>query len=120
MLADLILTIHVAIVLFITGGLALVWCGAYAGWRWIRLPWLRTLHLGAIIFVAMESLAGIACPLTLWEDALRGSATDIGFVQGWVRWLIYYDLPAWMFTVAYAGFAGLVALSWYLVPPQRK
>ena len=35
-LADLILIAHFAFVLFVVGGLALIWIGAVAGWRWVR------------------------------------------------------------------------------------
>jgi len=69
--ADAVLAVHCAIVVFITAGLPLIWIGAALHWSWIRIRWLRALHLGAIGFVALESLAGIACPLTVWEAALR-------------------------------------------------
>src|SRR3954463_15912790 len=74
MIADAILVVQFAIVLFIVGGLGAVWVGPAAHWRWIRIPWFRYAHLGAFAFVAGEALIGMACPLTVWEDALRGGA----------------------------------------------
>jgi hypothetical protein len=72
LLADALLVVHFAIAAFILGGLIAVWVGAALAWGWVRNPWFRYLHLGAIAFVALEALAGIACPLTVWEDLLRG------------------------------------------------
>ena len=119
MLADVVLAVHCAIVTFITAGLPLIWIGAARGWSWVRIRWLRALHLGAIGFVALESLVGIACPLTVWEAALRHRRSPEGFIQQWVERALYYDLPLWMFTLAYTVFAAAVAATWWAVPPQR-
>ena len=40
-LADLVLFLHVAIVVFIVGALALIIAGGLCGWRWVRNPWFR-------------------------------------------------------------------------------
>ncbi len=119
MLADAILLIHFLIVLFIVAGLPTIYVGATLGWPWVRNWQWRTLHLGAIVFVAAESLVGIACPLTLWEDALRGQRPGVGFIERWIHRLMFYDLPTWVFTGAYVVFAALVALAWIRVPPTR-
>ena len=63
MVADALLVVHFLIAAFIVAGLVLVWLGAALGWRWVRNPWFRYLHLGAIGFVAAEALLGVACPL---------------------------------------------------------
>jgi hypothetical protein len=79
------------------------------------------LHLCAIAFVALEALIGMACPLTLLEDWLRiDVASESGFVQRWLQRLLYWDLPAWVFTVAYVCFAGVVMLTFVLLPPRRN
>jgi len=76
-------------------------------------------HLGAILFVAAESLIGMACPLTVWEDALRRTGPqESSFVGRWVARLLYYDFPEWVFAAAYIAFALAVALAWRLVPPR--
>ncbi len=99
-LADLILVVHFGFVVFVVASLPLVWIGAAAGWRWTRHFGFRAAHLGAILFVSAEALAGVWCPLTLWEDALRGHAADKSFVARWIHALLFYDLPGWMFTAA--------------------
>ncbi len=120
LLADLILLIHCAFVLFVTGGLLLIWLGATAGWQWVRNFTFRATHLAAIGFVAAEATVGMACPLTVWEDALRGKSGDSGFVARWLHRLLYYALPDWVFTCAYLSFALLVAATWWRVPPQHS
>jgi hypothetical protein len=120
LLADVILLIHFAFVLFVVGGLALIWIGAMAGWPWVRNFRFRIAHLAAIVFVALESLAGIWCPLTVWEDALRGAASDKSFIARWVHRLMFFQLPEWVFTVAYVLFAVMVALTMVLIPPRKK
>lgn len=120
LLADCILVVHFAFVLFVVLGLPLVWIGAAAGWQWVRNFRYRVAHLAAILIVSAEAAAGIWCPLTLWEDALRGTAQDQSFVARWIHVLLFYDLPGWIFTAAYFAFAALVALTWWRIPPLRK
>ena len=73
----------------------------------------------AIAFVALESLAGAWCPLTVWEDALRGAASDKSFIARWVHRLMFFQLPEWVFTVAYVLFAAVVVLTFAFVPPEK-
>jgi hypothetical protein len=118
--ADALLVLHFAIVLFIVGGLILTWTGAALGWAWIRNPWFRYLHLGAIAFVAAEALAGIACPLTVWEDTLRGNLQAESFIGRWVQRLLYYRAPGWVFTSLYLAWAAATLVTLRLVPPRRR
>ena len=119
MLADVLLVLHFLVAGFIVVGLLLVWIGALVRWTWIRNPWFRYLHLAAIVFVAAEALFGIACPLTLWEDLLRGGARPETFVGRWVQRLLYYNAPEWVFTVLYAVWATATAITLWLVPTRR-
>lgn len=117
MLADFVLLVHAAFVLFVVGGLVATWAGWALGWRWVRNPWFRGAHLAAIGFVVLESLAGQACPLTLWEDALRGTGGERGFIQRWVHAWLFWDWPAWVFAAIYCAFGALVAGTWLAFPP---
>jgi hypothetical protein len=119
-LADLVLLVHFAFVLFVVGGLALIWIGAAAGWSWVRNFWFRVAHLAAIVFVAGEALLGIWCPLTIWEARLRGTDAEKSFVAQWVHRLLFYDFPEWVFTIAYVLFALLVAASWWWIRPIKR
>lgn len=112
---------HAAIALFIAGGFVLIPIGAALGWRWIRDRAYRIAHLGGIAFVAAESVAGVACPLTVWEDMLRGRAGQRrGFVERWVGGLLYWDLPWWVFTALYCLAAALAVLMWRAIPPRAR
>jgi hypothetical protein len=121
LLADLILALHFLFVLFVVAGLPAIWLGAARGWGWVRNRRFRLAHLGAILFVAAESLAGLACPLTVWEDLLRQTGpAGSSFMQRWLSRLLYYDLPEWMFTLAYVLFALMVIVTYRRVKPRRS
>jgi hypothetical protein len=119
-LADVLLVLHFVIAAFIVGGLLFVWIGAAFRWRWVRNRWFRFAHLAAIAFVAAEALLGIACPLTVWEDLLRGGVRPESFVARWVYRALYYNAPEWVFTVAYSLWAAATVATLFLIPPLRK
>jgi sterol desaturase/sphingolipid hydroxylase (fatty acid hydroxylase superfamily) len=118
-LADAILVVHAAFVLFVVGGLVATWIGLALGFPFARNPWFRNLHLAAIAFVVLESLLGMMCPLTVWEYQLRGEQSEAGFIQRWVHALLFWSWPAWVFTAIYVAFGLLVALTWWRFPPRR-
>lgn len=120
MLADFLVVVHFGIVLFIVGGLLLVWGGAALDWEWVRNPWFRYLHLAAIAYVAAEAVLGIACPLTIWEDLLRGGLRPESFIARWVHRLLYYRAPEWVFSAAYVAWTLATLLTLWLVPPRRR
>ena len=119
-LADFILVIHFLFALFVVGSLPLIWIGAWMGLGFVRNLRFRLAHLVAILFVAVESLIGMVCPLTSLEDVLRGTGNAGSFVQRWLHRILYYDLPEWVLTVSYVMFALLVAFTFVIVPPSRR
>jgi hypothetical protein len=124
LLADAIVVLHFGYVLFAVGGEILVLAGGLLGWRWLRNLPLRVAHLTAVALVAVEALLGVVCPLTEWEHRLRELAgqrveKQLSFVARLVRAVIFYDFPAWVFTLAYVGFAVLVTGTFLLFPPRR-
>lgn len=123
-LADLLRLIHFAFIVFVVAGLGCVFAGKFRGWHWIRNPWLRTAHLGAIVVVALQAWLGRLCPLTIWENALRrmagGHAYEGSFVAHWIGEIMYCEAPLWVFAIAYTLFGALVVLGWFWVPPRWK
>ncbi|MEZ5457952.1 MAG: DUF2784 domain-containing protein [Steroidobacteraceae bacterium] len=123
-LADAVLLLHFAVVVFVVGGLAAVLIGNAAGWRWVNDWWFRLAHLLAIGVVVVQSWLGQHCPLTVLESWLRvqagAEAYERSFIEHWVQRIIYYDIPLWVFTVIYTAFAALVVLAWWRYPPRRR
>lgn len=123
LLADAVLLLHFAVVVFVIGGLAAVLVGNAAGWRWVNGWWFRLAHLLAIGVVVVQSWLGQLCPLTILESWLRvqagAQAYQQSFIEHWVQRIIYYDIPLWVFTLLYTAFAALVVLAWWRYPPRR-
>lgn len=120
MLADLVLYLHFAFVAFVVLGALGIVLGKPLRWSWTRNRLFRHLHLAAIVFVALETLLGIACPLTVWENRLRGIEHETGFIARFVQSLLYYDLPGWVFATAYVAFALFVLLLYRWSPPHAR
>ena len=118
-LADIVLVLHALVVLFIVGGLIAIWVGALLKRDWIRNRAFRLTHLVAIGVVAILAVLDIPCPLTILEDWLRtGRVGPQGFVQRWVSYWLYYNLPGWTFATAYAAFLLVVVVTWFRIPPR--
>jgi polyferredoxin len=124
LLADAVLALHVAVVVFVVAGLVLVVAGNLRGWHWVNALWFRLAHLAAIAFVVAESWLGWTCPLTTLEMWLRAKAAAPiyagSFIEHWLQRLLYYDAPAWMFTVGYSLFGLLVLATWWYFPPTPR
>lgn len=124
LLADIVLTLHAAVVLFIVGGLVLIFLGNRQRWRWVNGRWFRLAHLGAIAIVVAQAWLGLDCPLTTLEVWLRGPGgmgdQAGGFIAYWLGRLLYYRLPGWIFVLAYSLFGALVVLAWWRYPPTRR
>ncbi|MFT3733972.1 MAG: DUF2784 domain-containing protein [Rhodocyclaceae bacterium] len=122
LLSNLTLILHIAIVLFVIGGLLLVLIGNLRGWRWVNAWWFRLAHLATIAFVVLESWFGIECPLTTLEMWLRRQARQEGyaggFIEHWLQSLLYFNAPPWVFTLAYTLFGLAVLASWWYFPPS--
>ncbi len=123
LLADAVLLVHFAIVAFVAGGLVMIWAGYFRNWAWVRNGWFRIAHLTAMGIVLVESVFGVVCPLTEWENALRaragqGPAYSATFVEYWVGRLLFYELSMTTFTILYGIFFALLLLSLWVVKPQ--
>jgi hypothetical protein len=124
LLADAALVLHFGVVLFIVGGLVVIVAGNLLRWGWVNQLWFRLAHLAAILVVVLQAWLGQYCPLTTVESWLRvqagSGAYESSFVEYWLQRLIYFQVPLWVFTVAYTAFAGLVLLAWWRFPPRQS
>lgn len=79
-LADCLVLVHLAFVVFVVAG------GLLVLWR----PSLRWIHLPTAAWGALIEFTGWICPLTPWEQALRAQAGQVGYSGGFIE---HYILP---------------------------
>jgi hypothetical protein len=117
-LAGGILALHVAIIAFNIFGLVVIPLGAWRAWSWVRAPLWRWLHVASLAVVALQAMAGRACFLTVWQEALTGRPEGEPLIMRFVNSLIFWPLPTWVFTAFYvAMFVYTLALI-RLAPPR--
>ncbi|WP_101925918.1 MULTISPECIES: DUF2784 domain-containing protein [Luteimonas] len=121
LLADLMLTLHVALAGFVVVVALAVVIGGPLGWRWVRRRRLRITHLALVGVIAAQAWLGLLCPLTVWERDLRRVAGQPvyaeSFVEHWLSRVLYFEAPWWVFVAAYSLLALLVLLGWWRWPP---
>ncbi|MFT5051990.1 MAG: hypothetical protein ACI8QZ_003421 [Chlamydiales bacterium] len=125
LLADTLVVLHLVVVIFMIGGVLGVLIGWPLGWRWIRNPWWRCLHLAIMGYIAFNALRGELCFLTIWEADLRRSAgqvnaEDVSFIGRVFRDMLYVEVPQKTLDIAYLVVAVLVLASVLLVRPHFR
>ena len=124
LLADTILVIHFAFVVFVVFGFMLILLGLLARWSWVNNRKFRIAHLAAIGLVVLQAWFGQLCPLTVWENELRRRAGQSGytetFVEHWLHEVLFYQAEPWVFTAIYTCFGVLVVLVWFLGRRDRN
>lgn len=122
-LADLVLTLHFAVVLFVVGGLGVIIVGNLRDQVWVNALWFRVTHLAAIGFVVLQSWLGAICPLTHLENWLRTKAHagtySASFIEHWIQRILFYEAPMWVFAAMYTVFGLAVMAAWVKFPPRR-
>jgi hypothetical protein len=122
-LADAIVVLHLAFVGFVVLGLGAIWAGLVLGLRWAKNFYFRALHLLCILAVVIESLLGIVCPLTDWEERLRaaggGEPQPEWFMVRLAQDVLFVDLSPEQMRIWYLAFAAAVILTLVLAPPRR-
>lgn len=80
LLADAVLVLHLAFIVFVAAGGALV----------LRAPRMAFVHLPFAVWGVWVELAGWACPLTYAENYWRARAGEGGYAGGFIE---HYLLP---------------------------
>lgn len=117
-LAEVVLIAHLLLAAMITLGLIAIPIGGVLRWPWVRNRRLRLVHAGLMVFVALEAVLGITCPLTTIEHHLRGSQAPEFFLADLASDLLYWDLPLEFFVVGYLLAAAWVGFLWWKIPPD--
>ena len=74
-LADIVLVVHFAFVLFVIFGGVLVW-------RWPRVAWI---HVPVAVYGAVVEFIGFVCPLTPLEIMFRKRGGEAGYEDGFIE-----------------------------------
>jgi hypothetical protein len=105
-LADLILVLHLAFIVFVVAG----------GLLALRLSWVPLVHLPAALWGVFIEASGRVCPLTPLENALRRAAGASGYEGGFIEhYLVPAIYPPALSHQVQLELAGLVVLANVLV-----
>jgi len=121
--ADVVLVLHFAVVLFVVGGMLAIALGVKLGWLWVHGWLFRLTHLATVAVITLQAWLGQHCPLTILEGWLRTQAGEqspyeVSFVQYWLETIMYFQAPLWVFAIVYTLFGLLVILAWRRFPPK--
>jgi hypothetical protein len=118
-LADAVAWVHLAFVAFVVLGLIVILTGAVLRWGWVRHFWYRTIHLGAIGFVAVRCWFTVPCPLTVLEARLRAGTPAGGRALSLAHAGVFRGAPAGPFAVGVTLFFALTLLAYVCYGPWR-
>jgi hypothetical protein len=95
--------------------------GVWQSWPWVLDPWLRHLHLGVVLFIAVEVILAKPCPLMVWENHCRIRAGmplyTTGFFDYWVEKLLRIPFKDWMFESIFFAIGASSILEYFLLGP---
>lgn len=137
LLADLVVAIHLAIVIYMVAGVVLVLIGWPLRWTWIRSPRFRLPHLAIMGYIVVNAIRGGTCILTQWEASLRVAAGQgvpspgqpghfwvyderVSFVGRLLREVLFVDVPQPVLDKAYIAIGVLVVVSLVVSPPRLR
>lgn len=119
--ADVILLIHFLFVAFVVLGFIFIWIGYFTKQKFARNAKFRICHILAMGIVLCESLVGMICPLTEWENNLRvrggqNQVYETSFIKEWIHKIMFFDFSELTFVIVYALFFALILLTFWVIP----
>ena len=120
MIADAFLLIHFCLAAFISLGFVIIPIGHKLGWSWIKNRNLRLLHLSLMSFITVETIVGLACPLTVLENMFRDVDYSSSFISFWLAQILYWNLPSEVFVLLYSLCLLWVIILWKVCPPIQR
>ena len=122
-LADMIVTMHFAWILFMLIGFIFTLYGFFRKDFWNR--WLfRTIHLFGILYVSSLAIMRKDCPLTLLENALRAKYSSAliypgSFMVYYVEKFVYPDVNLLLILIPTA-FIAIFSIIIFIIKPPAK
>ncbi|MCD6107100.1 MAG: DUF2784 domain-containing protein [Caldisericaceae bacterium] len=122
-LADTIVIIHFAWILFMLIGFIVTLCSFSKKKFWDR--WLfRTIHLFGIVYVSSLAIMRKDCPLTLLENALRAKYNSAliypgSFMVYYVEKFVYPDVNLFLILIPTA-FIAIFSIAIFIIKPPAK
>lgn len=116
LLADLVMVLHGALLVFFV-------IGGFLAWRWLKVIWAQLLIIGWNLTIV---LVDFGCPVTAAEKWLRRRGGEQPYTGGYIRHYldgrVYPEGYTWLveliaFAVVLISYAGL--LWWRVVRPRR-
>ena len=118
-LADLVVTVHFAVVAIVLLGAIAIPFGGWRGWEWVRGRVFRLVHFAIVLVVALQQEL---CFLTLWEIDLRERAgrsiEEASFVGRLLHDWLFVDVDLATLQKSYIAFGVLVLIGLFTVPPR--
>jgi hypothetical protein len=122
-LADIIVMVHFAWILFMLVGFILTLRGFF--YKEFFNRWLfRMFHLFGIIYVSLLAMMGKYCPLTVWENTLRSRydpnlAYAGSFMIHYVEKLVYPDINPLIIQIPTTFIAVFTIIVFIIRPPVK-
>ena len=119
--ADVILLIHFLFVAFVVLGFIFIWIGYFTKQKFAKNAKFRICHILVMGIVLCESLIGMICPLTEWENYLRvrggqDQVYETSFMKEWIHKIMFFDFSELTFVIVYALFFALILLTFRVIP----
>lgn len=110
-LADVVVVVHLAFLVFVA-------VGGLLAWRWPGLLWL---HVPALVWGLLSITVGLSCPLTSVEKHLRHAAGEEGYAGGFVdRYVEDVVYPGELTALLRAVAAAVVAVGYAVLVVRRR
>ena len=118
-LADLILTLHFCIAVFLILGLFTPIAYKF-NLGFYKNYYLRLVHLMLISIVLFETLIGVICPLTIIENLLRNNDEIESFISKWLGKFLFWELNITFFILIYFICFCWTVFIWFYYPPIKR
>ena len=118
-LADFILFFHFFIAFFVILGLFFP-IGYKLNLALASNFYIRLIHLLLIGIIFFETILGFICPLTIFENSLRGNPVTKSFVSKWLGNILFWDFSLSYFILIYFICFLWTLFIWFYYPPNKR